>query len=600
MIRVADYIARWLADKGVRHVFMVTGGGAMHLNDALGRHPGLSCIFNHHEQACAIAAEGYYRASGRIPLVNVTTGPGGTNAITGVFGAWTDSIPMFVVSGQVKYATCLARYASRARQLGDQEADILAMVAPITKYSALISDPRTIRHHLERAWHAAWEGRFGPVWLDVPVDVQGALVEEGSLQGYALPCAPNWMEHADVEAAGRSLLARFQEARRPVILLGTGVTRSGTQAILRDWSARMGVPLVTAWNAHDLVEDAHPCYVGRPGTVGDRAGNIAVQNADFLLVLGCRLNIRQISYSWENFADRAWIVMVDVDALELIKPTLRIDLPIHADLTQWVPWWTKEARQRNAHWSDWLSWCLERRARYPVVLESYRGNRPLNPYQFVKELSLALAGGETIVCANGSACVMTFQAFVVRPDQRLFTNSGSAGMGYDLPAAIGACLALDRQPVICLAGDGSIMMNLQELQTLVTLRLPVRIFVINNGGYHSISQTQHAYFADGLMGFNPETGVEFPDFERLAAGFGLSYRRLDSREALNATLPEILAWEGPLFCEVVVDPSQPFSPKLSARKLADGTMVSPRLENLAPFLPDAEMRDNRHPDLWEV
>lgn len=599
MIRVADVIARWLVGKGVRHVFMVTGGGAMHLNDAFGRHDGLTCIFNHHEQACAIAAEGYFRASGRMPMVNVTTGPGGTNAITGVFGAWTDSIPMFVISGQVKLATCLAHYGSDARQLGDQEADILSMVSSITKYSAMVTDPASIRYHLERAWHEAWEGRFGPVWLDIPVDIQGALVAEETLQGFTAPVPPVWLDRPDVKAAGEWLQTKLHETRRPLILLGTGVTLSGTGLLLGEWAAAMGIPLVTAWNAHDLVPDDHPCYVGRPGTVGDRAGNIAVQNADFLLVLGCRLTIRQISYNWGSFADQAFIAMVDVDEKELAKPTLQIDLPIHANLAQWVPWLTRNITRTNPHWSRWLAWCLQRRLRYPIVLESYLTERPLNPYLFFRELSRALSGGDAVVCANGSACVMAFQAFIIPSGLKLFTNSGSAGMGYDLPAAIGACLAREGRPTFCLAGDGSIMMNLQELQTIVTLKLPIRIFLINNRGYHSISQTQHTFFPDSLMGFNQETGVGFPDFAAVARGFGIPFRRLASRGDLISGIPEILAWKGgPLFCEVLVDPAQPFSPKLASQKLADGTMVSARLENLAPFLLEEEMRENIYVDAF--
>lgn len=603
-IRVADYIASFLAGRGVRHVFLVTGGGAMHLNDAFGRCRGITYVPCHHEQACAMAADSYHRMTGRVAAVNVTTGPGGTNALTGVHGAYTDSQAMFVVSGQVKWETMVRSTGLPLRQLGDQELDIISMVGPITKYAEVVSDPATIRMHLEKAWHLATTGRPGPVWLDIPMNVQGARVDPAALTGWTPPARPEGprpLTGAPLRERGQALLDRLARAERPVVIGGGGIRASGRHADFIALVEKLGVPVVTGWNAHDILWDDHPLACGRPGIIGDRAGNFAVQNADFLLVLGSRLNIRQVSYAWKAFARAAYKVMVDVDLAELQKPTLSIDLPIHASLqdffdelrTLTVP--APRAAQR-----EWLDWCRERRRRYPVVLPEYRtGARNVNPYVFVEELFKLLPEGQKVVTGDGSACVVSFQAAHLKKGQRLYTNSGCAAMGFDLPAAIGAAVALDGEPVVCLAGDGSIMMNLQELQTIRTLGLPVRVFLLNNEGYHSIRQTQQAYFPDNVVGCGAESRLGFPDFAKVADTFGFKYRRVDAHADLARVLGEALALPPPVLCEVVLDLRQQFAPKLASRRLEDGTMVSSPLEDLAPFLDRAELRDNLLIPPWE-
>lgn len=337
MIRVADYIAHSLASRGVRDVFMVTGGGAMHLNDAIGRCKELSYVCCHHEQACAMAAASYYRLTNRLAAVNVTTGPGGTNAITGVFGAWVESLGMIVISGQVKFETTVRSTNLPLRQLGDQELDITRLVAPITKYAAMVTDPATIRYHLEKALHLATHGRPGPVWLDIPMNVQSAQIDPDSLEGFVPAPAPSEEETiAALGPAAAQVQERLSRAERPVILAGSGIRLAGAEKEFLDLVERLGIPVVTGFNAHDLVGQDHPCYIGRQGTIGDRAGNFAVQNADVLLVLGSRLTIRQVSYNWENFAREAYKIMVDVDSAELEKPTIKIDLPIHADAKDFI------------------------------------------------------------------------------------------------------------------------------------------------------------------------------------------------------------------------------------------------------------------------
>ncbi|MGV8083277.1 MAG: thiamine pyrophosphate-binding protein [Coriobacteriia bacterium] len=595
MIKVSDYIARRIAELGVGHVFLVTGGGAMHLNDSLGACDGLSLICNHHEQACAIGAEGYARVSGGMAVVCVTTGPGGTNAMTGVLGQWHDSVPVLYVSGQVRYDTTVASTSLPLRQLGDQEADIVSMVSPITKYAVMVSDPLTIRYHFERAVHLAISGRPGPVWLDIPLNVQAAVVDEAALMGYdpIEDLAVCSFDEAAVQHQVAETIRRLQRAERPVILAGSGIRTSGSLGLFLKLAERLHVPVATAWNAHDVLWEEHPLYAGRPGTVGDRAGNFAVQNSDFLLVLGCRLNVRQVSYEFPAFAHHAFRVMVDVDQAELVKPTLSIDLPIHSELRFFLE--AMEDQIRAVEWpdrSEWATWCAEWRRRYPVVRPEFRAkDEPVNPYVFVDELSDAVNNDDIVVCANGAACVIGFQALRLKRGMRLIGNSGTASMGYDVPAAIGAAVAAGRR-VICLAGDGSIQMNIQELQTIVHHQLPVKIFVFNNEGYLSIRQTQDNLFGGHYVGESARSGVSFPDMVRVASAYGIEARRVASHEGLTEAIRATLISPGPAVLDVVMDPSQNFEPKLMAQKLPDGRLVSKPLEDMYPFLDREEFASN--------
>jgi acetolactate synthase I/II/III large subunit len=598
VIRLADYVFQRVASWGVRDVFLLTGGGAMHLNDAVGRQTGIRYVCMHHEQACAMAAEAYARESGKIGVISVTTGPGAINALNGVFGAWTDSIPMLVISGQVKRATCLANYGDKVnglRQLGDQEVDIVGMASGITKYARIVMEPASIRYHLERAYYLATHGRPGPVWLDIPVDVQATQIDESSLPAYDSDEDRIEIDETELRRKCEEIAARMQTARRPVILAGSGVRLARAEAAFRGAICRLGIPVTTGWTAPDILPSDHPLHCGRPGTIGDRPGNFAVQNADLLLVLGCRLNIRQISYDWKAFAPGAYQVHVDIDAAELCKPTVRPDLAVHSDLRLFLEMFNDvlaaSAYQPGMH-REWLGWCRERAARYPVVLPRHRAcGPPVNPYHFVDQLFERLGGGDTVICGNGTASVVAFQAARLRENQRLFANSGSASMGYDLPAAIGAAVAKRGRRVICLAGEGSIQLNIQELQTVVHHRLPIKIFVLNNGGYLSIRTTQASHFAGNFVGEGPESGVTFPNMVRLAAAYGIPALRI-TRGDCGETLDSLLEEEGPSLCEVMLDPAQGFEPRLTSRMLPDGSMVSSRLEDLYPFLDVAEARSN--------
>jgi acetolactate synthase-1/2/3 large subunit len=600
MKRVSDIVADLLVAHGISHVFMVTGGGAMHLNDAFGRHPGLTPVFCHHEQACSMAAESYGRLSNRLAAVNVTTGPGGINSLNGVFGAFVDSVGMVVVSGQVKRETMMGSYDLGLRQLGDQEVDIVAMVATITKSAEVLDDPNETRFVVERALWTARHGRPGPVWIDIPIDVQSALVDESTLRSFdPLLDAPvvsgtdTVLTDDGLLAALTEVAARLAAAERPVIIAGSGVRLSGAYETFLRVVAKLGVPVATAFNAHDLIWNSHPLYVGRPGTVGDRGGNFAVQNADFILILGCRMNIRQISYNWTAFARAAFTVMIDIDQAELSKPTLSVDLPVRADLAEALALLEAIDYKPQPSHLDYLRWCRERLDRYPVVLPEYwKQDEPVNPYCFVQTLFEELGEDDVVITADGTACVVTFQGAYLKPGQRLYSNSGSASMGYDLPAAIGAHYASDGRRVICLAGDGSIMMNLQELQTIAGNQLPIKLVVLNNNGYSSIRQTQRSYFPDNAVGCGPESGLTFPDFGALGAAFGFAVHRCFTNHELADSIRDLLVGEGPQMLEVMLDPEQPFAPKLASRQLEDGRMVSSPLEDLAPFLSRTELAEN--------
>ena len=592
-MKLSDYVAQKVAEFGVKHVFMVTGGGSMHLNHSLGRHPGLECIFNHHEQACAMGAEAYCRLTNRLALVNVTTGPGGTNAITGVYGAWTDSIGMVVVSGQVKFETTIRSTGLPLRQYGDQEIDIVEVVRPITKYAEMVTDPRSIRYHLEKAFYLARSGRPGPCWLDIPLDLQGAMIKENELVGFTPSSQDSAITRKHLTQIIPEVIAKLKSSLRPVIFAGGGVRISGQHETFLALVDKLGIPVVTGWNAHDVITNDHPLYVGRPGTVGDRAGNFAVQNSDFLLILGSRLNIRQVSYNWKSFARNAFKVWVEVDEVELSKPSVKPDLPIVAPLEEFLPQLLEYSYTgvSKAH-SEWLTWNKERQIKYPVVLPEYWESEKINPYCFMDVLFSLLPENQVIVSANGSACVTSFQAAKIKSGQRLWTNSGCAAMGYELPAAIGACMAASRNTVICLAGDGSIMMNLQELQTIIGNTLPIKIFLLNNNGYSSIRQTQHNFFRGQEIGSGPDSGVSFPRFQKISQAFDLPYFSCVQHSDMTNTISSALSIAGPCLVEVFVDPLTPFAPKLSSRVRPDGSIESPSLEDLSPFLTPQEMKSN--------
>lgn len=606
-IRLADYIVNFLKNHGVTDCFTVVGGGAMHLNDAFGHAEGIHCTYNHHEQACAIAAEAYARLENKIAAVCVTTGPGGTNAITGVVGGWLDSIPMFIVSGQVRYDTT-ARFAQQftgglpLRAVGDQEFDITKSVECMCKYARMLEDPADIRYMLEKAWYLATTGRPGPVWLDIPVNYQGMLIETDDLKGYD----PSEDEEVQQllpppveESVIQRVLEKIKTAKRPVIYAGGGIRLSGGFEVFRKVIEKLGVPVVTYWNSVDLIEDAHPLYCGRGGNMGDRAGNFAVQNADLLLAIGTRISIRQVGYNWKTWAREAEVIMVDIDPAEFKKPTIHVDMPVWADAGDFLTVMNKVLAGRDAVVSEqewWRQQCLTWKQKYPVTLERHwtENGKTANVFAFIRHLSKQLPEGSLTAVSNGACCVVGHQDWCIKPGTRFIINSAIASMGYGLPAAIGLCLAGGSRETICLEGDGSIMMNLQELQTIITNRLPIKIFLINNAGYHSIRQTQNNLFKEhSKVGIGPESGdLSFPDYQKIAEAFGFPYFAARSNGEMKEAVEAVLSQSGYAFCEIFTDTEQVWEPKSSTKRLPDGRLVSPPLEDLAPFLDRNELREN--------
>ncbi len=597
-VKVANYIADFIADQGISDVFSITGGGAMHLNDAFGHHKKLKCTYNHHEQACAMAAEGYTRLTNKLAVVCVTSGPGGTNAITGVLGGWLDSIPMFIISGQVKRETTVYATKLPLRQLGDQEFDIVSSVENMTKYAQIILNPDDIAYHLEKALYLCLSGRKGPVWLDIPLDIQASIIETDELRHFNSEKECGYVELPLYDTAiTQTLIEKVKLAKRPVIFAGTGIRLGKSRDLFLRLVEVLKIPVVTAWNAHDLLWDDHPYYCGRPGTVGTRGGNFVVQNADLLLVLGCRCNIRQISYNYHQWAPKAFKIIVDIDKLELQKPTVRPDLPIWADVNDVISDFLKKDLSlcnTESH-ENWLVWAKNINQKYPATLpDYYKPSGKLNPYVFINEFTARLKKDDNIICGNGSACVITFQAGVIKEQTRLFTNSGCAAMGYGFPAAIGCAVARQGERIICIDGDGSFQLNLQELQTTVYNKLNLKIVYLNNNGYHSIRQTQTNIFRDHpLVGVSEGNGISFPDMEKIAWAYGIPYLKVTKLDDIDL-LVQFIDSDGPVLIEVVVDPEQNFAPKLSSKVLPDGKIISPEIDDMYPFLERDEYENNKY------
>jgi acetolactate synthase-1/2/3 large subunit len=587
-IRVSKQIADWLVKHGIEQVFSVTGGGSMFLNYDLGSHPKLKCTFMHHEQACAMAAEGYARITGKPALVMVTTGPGPINAMNGVYGAFTDSIPMIVISGQIKRDTCVSFYdLPNLRQLGDQEGPTIAMVSPICKYAKLVRESSDLKTMLPEAYAQAIGGRPGPVWLDIPLDIQNSI-EELNIPSYCPIADP---QETDLRKECQILIEKLKSSKRPLILGGTGVRLAGAKDRLLALIERLGIPLSTAWT-HDLIRSNHPLFAGRPGAIGTRAGNFCLQGSDFVLVLGSRLNIRQTGYNWNAFAQDAWLAQVDVDPAELGKPTIRPDQPIVADINQFLDCFeTMILETKLPSYNKWAVWCRDIGNKYAAINDhSQIPGAPLNPYIVVDRIFQQLRDNDIIACGNASACILPFQVGNLKSEQRLFSNSGSASMGYDLPAAIGSSVA-DKGRVICFAGDGSLQMNIQELQTLKTAGTNLIVVVLNNKGYLSIKQTHENFFGK-IIGATPESGVDFPDFAAVAEAYGIKSATISNEQDLT-TLDDLIQSNGPLLINIMVDPDQSFAPRMKARLDDNGNFIPQYLDDMFPFLDPQEIKSVR-------
>lgn len=594
-MRLTDYVMKRLVEHGVRHVFMIPGGGAMHLDDSIGLCKDIHFTCNHHEQACAIGAEGYSRTSGKLGVVVVTSGPGGTNTLTGVTGQWTDSVPVLYISGQIKFETSIESCREVGlRQLGDQEINIVDIVRPITKFAAFVKDPREIKRLLDKAIYIATHGRPGPVWLDIPLNVQGAEIDEKELIEYDEREDEIKVDREELGFKVSQVVKLLKKSERPAFLAGHGIRISGAQRSFLDVVEKMGIPVLSTFNGVDLISTDHPLYIGRIGTLGGRAGNFALQNSDLLISVGSRNNIRQVSYNWNAYARAAHKVVVDIDPAELKKPTLNPDLGICADAKLFLEEFKKQIQNEEfPKIKKWHEWCLERKNRFPMLLPEYtKSNSPVNLYYFMQTLTESLDKDDIVVAGNGSACVGLFQSGIIKEGQRMFWNSGCATMGYDLPAAIGACMANNKKRIICVAGDGSMQMNIQELQTIVYHRLPIKIFYLNNDGYISMKQTQNSFFQGRIVASDEKSGIGFPDIIKIAQAYGLGAEIIDSHDSMAERINKTMNMDGPVLCEVKLLNDYIFAPKLSSEKKPDGRLVSKPLEDLYPFLSREEFLKN--------
>ncbi|MEI6207198.1 MAG: thiamine pyrophosphate-binding protein [Desulfuromonadales bacterium] len=580
--RVSDYIADFVADQGVRHVFLLPGGGAMHLVDAMGKNRRITAVPCLHEQACAISAEAYARINENLGVAVVTTGPGATNAITGVAGAWIESVPMLIISGQVKRSDMLN--GSPLRQKGVQEVDIISMVTSITKYAATIRHPEDIRSELEKAVHMATSGRQGPVWIDVPLDVQGAPIDPANLPGF--DCSIDKSEHALVPETLARICSLLRDAKRPLILAGHGIRLSGAAGAFQGFVEELGAPVVTTWNALDLLPYDHPLLVGRPGVVALRAPNFAVQNCDLLISIGSRLDNIITAYNQRGFARGARKIIVDVDHYEIDKLDMEIELAIEADAGEFIAalhaYLAKEPRFEI---EEWRGQCASWKTRYAVRNEfTFTADEPITHYQFIDALSEAISPDTLVVSGSSGLAVEVFYTiFRNKPGQRVFLTSGLGSMGFGLPAAIGACFAHGCKPMVAVESDGSLQLNIQELATVRAFNLPICLIILNNQGYASIRNTMRNYFSGRYVGTGPEAGLWLPDLKDIAHAYQIGFRRISTVAEL-AALPEILGLTGPLLVDARLIPNEALSPKVAALPQPDGSIISMPMEDMTPLL----------------
>ena len=600
LMRLSDYVVSFLEGKGIKEIFAVSGGGAMHLVDAVGKNEDINYIAMHHEQAAAMSAEAYSRITNNLGVALVTTGPGGTNALTGVAGAWIDSIPTMFISGQVTRDTLIGD--SGLRQYGIQESDITTLVKPITKYAVTVQDEADIRYEMEKAYHIANSGRPGPVWIDIPLDIQSKMVFPNKLRRYSPENYNNTLKPKSIADQAKLALDMIKKSDRPVLICGYGVRLSHAEKEFIELVKQLNIPVVTSWTASDLIDTAAPNYVGRCGIFGDRASNFAVQNSDLLLVLGCRLSIAQIGYNYKRFARAADLIMVDIDPTEINKESLHVTLPIVSDAKYFIAAILKHALDGQYHptHNNWLSQCMEWKNKYPVVLAEYSDNKnKINSFFFIDQLANQLDENAVVVTDMGTSFTCTMQAFRVKKGQRLTTSSGHASMGFGLPGSIGACFANNRNKTICISGDGGLQMNIQELQTIVHYDLPIILFVINNGGYLTIKHMQQNHFGR-YVGSEVSSGLSCPDTLKVAQAYGIGAIRINNQKELLDKLPDVLNKKGPYICEIMMPEDQPLIPRCSSLKTPDGKIISKPLEDLYPFLPREEFDNNMLIDKAEV
>tara|TARA_R100000388_G_scaffold92490_1_gene75608 strand:- start:2550 stop:4328 length:1779 start_codon:yes stop_codon:yes gene_type:complete len=580
-VRVVDYIVNKINELGVEHVFTITGGGAMFLNDAVLRHPNVSAICGHHEQASAMSAVGYSKYSGKLGVVMPTTGCGATNTLTGLLDGWQDNVPMLFISGQVNSHQTMDNYDIPLRQIGVQEADIVKIVESITKYAVMVKKSTEIRYHLEKAIHEAFSGRPGPVWLDLPLDIQSAMIDPDELK----PFVPEKEERTQKFSEITEL---FSNASRPVILVGNGVRLAGAEKEFEEYVNKYQIPVVNTYLAADLLPTDNPLNIGRVGIKGNRAANFALQNADLVLAIGTRLGVPVTGYIYENFAREAKLVVVDIDENEHKKETVKIEKFVHSDAKDFL-----QKCLASKCPDSWRETCVNWKEKWPVYLPEHDDDSDgISFYRFMKSLSETSRSDDVFVSDAGSAYYVASQAVHIRDEQRYITSGAQADMGFTLPACIGVSVSNNFKPVVGIVGDGSFQLNIQELQTMVHNKIPVKMFVWNNNGYLSIRTTQRKFFDDGFIGTDVKSGVSFPELEKIADAYGVSYTKATKVKKLNEVITETLETDGPVICEVMCKEWDAVLPTIGSKKLPNGKMFSRPLEDMFPFLTREEFYSN--------
>lgn len=593
MIKLSDYVIDFISSLNVKHIFMLPGGGCMHLVDSIGKNDNINYVCCLHEQAAVIAADGYAQYNNDIGVALVTTGPGSTNAITGVAAAWIDSTPLLILSGQVKRKDLLS--GKGVRQMGIQEVDIVSIVKPITKYAITVLEPEIIRYHLEKAIYLAKNGRPGPVWIDIPLDVQGALIDEDSLQGFNPSVENQIFKKPELNRQVEDCIELLNNSERPVILAGRGIRLGGAEEAFLNLIDILGIPVLTTWRMMDVLPENNERYFGRPGSIASRGANFVQQNADLIFTIGARLDLPQVGHSYSNFARGAKKVIVDIDEGEIKKIKSRVDVPIVSDTKEFlVKFIDKINMVKPKDRSAWLSKCREWKEKYPVILPEYlKPAKYVNTYALIDVLSDLLTEDDVIVPGSSGSCSeITYQAFRIKMGQRIINSPGLGSMGFGLPQSIGVCLASGGRRTICIVGDGGLQHNIQELETLKRLNIPIKLFVLNNNGYAAIRNTHKRFFEGRLVCCDPLSGLTLPDTCKIALAYGLKTKRISDQTNLKEEVNNILNMEGPLVCDVMIDPDLQMSPKLSSMAKPDGTMVSKPLEDLWPFLDREEFKAN--------
>jgi len=593
-MKLSDYIMQFIARQGVGHIFYLPGGGAMHLVDSLGKLENVESVCCLHEQAVAIAAQSYAMHTNHLGVGLVTTGPGGTNAITGVCAAWIDSVPCLFISGQVKRSDMMT--GRGLRQLGIQEADIVTLVGSITKYAVTVTEPSSIRYHLEKALYLAKNGRPGPVWLDIPLDVQGSIIDETALVGFnPSELQQKKPDKSAIKNAVRKIIRFLNNSERPVIIAGDGIKISNSKDLFLDIIKKMNVPVIPTWKAMDMIHEEHELYAGRGGILGERSANLAVQNADLLLCIGSKMDFTQTGFDTKSFARAAKKIVIDIDKNEIKKIDFKIDLKIIANAGAVLEEIAAQLNNiKNRDGSFWKNKIKEWRGKYPIVSKEYYTTTGLiNPYMLIDVLSRKATSDDIInPCCAGTAAEYNFQAFKIKENQKFITNHGLGPMGFELPSSIGACLANHRKRTICVAGDGGFQLNIQELETLRRLDLPVKIFIMNNNGYSSIRTMQETHFGGHYVGNDPSSGLTLPDIMDVATAYKIKAIRINDASELEVKIREALDFPGPVICDVMVIPGFKVSPKVASQRREDGTMVSKPLEDQWPFLDRKELESN--------